>query len=156
MSTETHRFWKVINPNKMNHVGKPVAYKLHTPNCVTPYIAETGPSGIRSNFVRNHLWVTPFAEDERYPAGEYVCNSDGSKGLAEIVKQNRSVENTDVVVWHTFGLHHVVRPEDFPVQPCISAGFALMPYGFFPGNPSNDLPREVNEASCLAGEECCH
>jgi primary-amine oxidase len=157
-NAETHRSWKVINPNRVNALGKPVGYKLHAKDCVTPFLAENGPSGIRSNFIRNHIWVTPFNEDERYPAGEYVCNSDGSDGLAEIVKQDRKVENTDIVLWHCFGLHHVVRPEDFPVQPCISAGFALAPSGFFNLNPSNDLPREVNTASVLAdgGEGACH
>jgi primary-amine oxidase len=156
-SQETHRTWKVINPNKLNAVGKPVGYRLHATDCVTPFLAENGPSGTRSNFVRNHVWVTPFHPDERYPAGEYVCNSDGSDGLAEIVKQNRPVENTDIVLWHCFGLHHVVRPEDFPVQPTMSAGFALMPSGFFNLNPSNDLPHETNTASVLAdGSIACH
>lgn len=157
-SAETHRTWKVINPNKLNAVGKPVGYRLHAKDCVTPFLAEDGPSGIRSNFIRNHIWVTPYNEEERYPAGEYVCNSDGSDGLAEIAKQNRPVENTDIVVWHCFGLHHVVRPEDYPVQPCMSAGFALMPSGFFNLNPSNDLPRETNTASVLADGDgvACH
>ena len=157
-SAETHRTWKVVNTNKVNHVGKPVAYKLHADNCVTPFLNEKGPSGIRSNFIRNHVWVTPFDPDERYPAGEYVCNSDGSDSLAEFVKKDRSVENTDIVLWHCFGLHHVVRPEDFPVQPCISAGFALAPSGFFNLNPANDLPRQVNSASVLAsgGDVTCH
>ena len=128
---------------------------------VTPMIQEDGPSGQRSNFIRNHIWVTPFHESERYPAGEFVANSDGSDGLAEIVKQDRPVENTDIVLWHTFGLHHVVRPEDFPVQPCISCGFSLAPIGFFTMNPSNNLPPSDNKASVLAGSDegagghCC-
>ena len=77
----------MINPNKLNAVGRPVGYRLHATHCVTPFLNEAGPSGPRSNFIRNHVWVTPFNEDERYPAGEYVCNSDGSSGLAEVVKQ---------------------------------------------------------------------
>lgn len=154
----THRSWKVVNPNKLNHVGKPVGYKLHAPNCVTPMIQDDGASGTRSNFIRNHIWVTPFNENERYPAGEFVANSDGSDALAEIVKQDRPVENTDIVLWHSFGLHHVVRPEDFPVQPCISCGFSLAPAGFFEMNPSNNLPDTVNKASVLASDGskgCC-
>jgi primary-amine oxidase len=103
------------------------------------------------------LWVTPYSEDERYPAGEFVCNSDGHDSLAEIVKQNRSIENTDIVLWHCFGLHHIARPEDFPVQPGMSAGFALSPAGFFNMSPANDLPKTVNSASVLAGAKtgCC-
>jgi len=153
---ETHRAWKVVNPDKLNHVGRPVAYKLHTPDCVTPFLAEDGPSGIRSSFTRNHLWVTPFQEEERYPAGEFVCNSDGHDSLAELVKQDRPIENTDIVLWHTFGLHHIVRPEDFPVQPSISCGFTLSPAGFFSMNPSNDVAESVNKASTLASKgDCC-
>jgi primary-amine oxidase len=158
-NAETHRSWKVINPGKLNHVGQPAGYKLHAEHCVTPYLAENGPSGIRSGFARNHVWVTPFDEQERYPGGEFVCNSDGRDSLPEIVKQNRSVENTELVLWHCFGLHHIVRPEDFPVQPCMSAGFTLSPSGFFSINPANDLPPVVNAASKLAGGSlggaCC-
>jgi len=148
--SSTHRTWRIVNPNKHNALGRPVGYRLHATDCVTPMLAEDGPSGIRSNFIRNHVWVTPYNENERYPAGEYVCNSDGSDGLAEVIKQGRGVENTDIVVWHCFGLHHVVRPEDFPVQPCMSSGFALMPSGFFNLNPSNDVPATMNHTSVLA------
>jgi hypothetical protein len=51
---------------------------------------------------------------------------------------------------HVFGLHHQVRPEDFPVQPCIFTGFKLMPSGFFGGNPGIDLAPDKNNASCHA------
>ncbi len=43
-----------------------------------------------------------------------------------------------------------VRPEDFPVQPCIRTGFRLMPSGFFNTNPGIDLAPAVNAASCHA------
>ena len=39
---ETHRTWKVVNPNKLNAVGKPVGYRLHATDCVTPFLAEAG------------------------------------------------------------------------------------------------------------------
>ena len=32
---DTHRYWKVINPNKLNHVGKPVGYKLYPEHVLT-------------------------------------------------------------------------------------------------------------------------
>jgi len=146
----SQRYWKFINPNKTNYLGDPVGYKLDAPNCVTPFMAPDSPSGTRAGFTYNHLWVTAHDQDERYPAGEYMNHSDGSGGLPAFVADDASVENTDIVAWHVFGLHHQPRPEDFPLQSCISAGFKLMPTGFFDRNPCLDLPYEGNETSCCA------
>jgi primary-amine oxidase len=55
------------------------------------------------------------------------------------------------VVWHSFGLHHIPRPEDFPVQPVITAGFALHPTGFFGENPALDVPPAASSMSCCVG-----
>jgi len=152
----TQRFWKVINPNKTNHTGKPVGYKIYPEHVLTSYLKPDSPSGIRSSFTQNHLWVTKFDPEERYPAGEYMNHSSGAGGVADFVKQNRSIENTDIVLWHVFGLHHQPRTEDFPVQPCIKAGFKLMPNGFFDQNPGIDVAPSVNKASKLAtGGSCC-
>lgn len=146
----SHRYWKIINPGKTNHAGTPVAYKLDAPNCVTPFVRPNSPSGQRAGFVQNHVWVTAYDPEERYPAGEYMNHSTGAGGIVDFVTQDRPVENTDIVLWHVFGLHHPVRVEDFPVQPCVMTGFKLMPAGFFNGNPCLDLPPEVNAASCCA------
>ena len=100
--------------------------------------------------MRNHVWVTAYDPEERYPAGEYMNHSTGAGGLVDFVAQDRPVENADIVLWHVFGLHHPVRVEDFPVQPCVMTGFKLMPAGFFNGNPCLDLPPDVNTASCCA------
>jgi primary-amine oxidase len=35
---------------------------------------------------------------------------------------------------------HVPRPEDWPVMPVASIGFALRPDGFFARNPALDVP----------------
>ena len=101
-------------------------------------------------FIYNQLWVTPFHDDERWPAGEFVNGNTGGEGLPAFVKQGRSVEDADIVAWHVFGLHHLPRLEDFPVQPCVRTGFKLMPSGFFDRNPNLDLAPETNKASCTA------
>jgi len=147
---ETMRYWKIINPNVKNHVGQPTAYKLEAKHTVTPMVRAGSFSGRRAGFVQNHVWVTAFDPEERYPAGEYMNHSRGG-GLPDYAAQNRSIENADLVVWHVFGIHHVVRTEDFPVQPCVVTGFKLMPSGFFDRNPAIDLPPSENKASCCAG-----
>lgn len=150
ISPQHQRYWKFINPSKTNAMGAPVAYKLEPKDCVTPYLNVDSPSGKRAGFIRNHLWVTAYHPEERYPAGDYMNHSDGSDGLPKFIADDANVENTDIVAWHTFGLHHQPRLEDFPVQPMISAGFKLMPTGFFDRNPCLDLPAEANATSCHA------
>ncbi len=44
------------------------------------------------------------------------------------------------MLWYTFGAHHVVRPEDWPVMPVATIGFMLKPAGFFDRNPALDVP----------------
>ena len=145
---ESQRYWKFINPNKANHVGGPTGYKLEPQSCITPFFKPGSPSGRRSAFVDNHLWVTAYDPEERFPAGDFVNHSDGSGGLPAYVAKDRPLQNQDLVAWHVFGLHHQPRPEDFPVQPCITCGFKLMPTGFFDRNPCLDLPAAENRASC--------
>ncbi|MEZ5168952.1 MAG: hypothetical protein R2695_21595 [Acidimicrobiales bacterium] len=48
-------------------------------------------------------------------------------------------DGDDIVLWHTFGVTHLVRPEDWPVMPVETTGFALVPVGFFERNPALDV-----------------
>ncbi|AHK05049.1 primary-amine oxidase (plasmid) [Agrobacterium tumefaciens] len=146
----SHRYWKVVNPNSLNRVGRPVGYKLEATHCVTPFVHPGSPSGKRASFVENHVWFTRYDPQERYPAGEFMNHSSGRGGLSDFIKADRPLENTEVVMWHVFGLHHPVRLEDFPVQPCVTTGFKLMPSGFFNGNPAINLAPEINRASMPA------
>ena len=152
---DTQRYWKVINPNKLNQVGRPVGYKLEPTHSLRQFVKPDSPSGVRASFMRNHLWVTAYDAEERYPAGEFMNHSTGAGGVADMVQADRPIADADIVLWHVFGLHHVPRPEDFPVQPVITCGFKLMPAGFFATNPAIDLPPEVNHASQRAGHACC-
>jgi primary-amine oxidase len=144
------RYWRIINPEATNWVGRPTGFKLEPGSSVQPYTHPDSPSGRRGRFIQHQLWVTAFDPEERYPAGEFVNQSKGEEGLPTWVRADRPLENTDVVVWHSFGLHHLPRPEDHPVQPCVVCGFKLMPSGFFDQNPVIDLPPTVNAKSCCA------
>lgn len=144
------RFWRVINPGTKNWVGRPTGYKLEAMSPVKPFTHPDSPSGRRGRFIQHQLWVTKFDPEERYPAGDFVNQSKGEEGLPAWTRADRDLENTDIVLWHSFGLHHLPRPEDHPVQPCVVCGFKLMPSGFFDGNPVIDLPPAVNTSSCCA------
>lgn len=146
------RSWRIFNPKRVNGVsGKPMGFKLlpfafgpAMPNLLThPDSAVTK----RGAFATKSLWVTPHREGEYFPAGEYTVQSEGGEGLPEWTRENRSVENEDLVLYHSFGVVHVPRPEDFPVMPCESTGFMLKPDSFFSGNPGIDLPEDKSTMS---------
>jgi primary-amine oxidase len=147
---DTERYWKFRSADKTNAMGRPTAYKLEPVESRAVFVHPDSPSGKRMPFIRNHLWVTAFDSEERYAAGEYMNHSDGTDGVPAYAAKGRSIKDTDLVAWHVFGLHHLPRPEDFPVQPCVTTGFKLMPTGFFDRNPNLDLPAETNKASCHA------
>jgi primary-amine oxidase len=98
----------------------------------------------RGAFTTKHLWVTPFTARERYAAGDYPNQHGGGAGLPAYTAADRSIVDTDVVVWYTMGAHHVVRPEDWPVMPVTTIGFSLKPVGFFDRNPGLDVPPSIS------------
>ncbi len=58
-------------------------------------------------------------DDQIHPAGRHVPQTSGepSQGLPAWIAADpsASLDNTDVVLWHTFGLTHFPSPEDYPV-----------------------------------------
>jgi primary-amine oxidase len=155
------RTWKISNgEGKLNPITKkPVAYKLipFTKGAAQPALLthpEKSTVSTKGAFAKAHLWVTPFAADERFPAGEYTPQAKEPAGLPIWTKANRPVEKETVVLWHAFGVTHVPRVEDFPVMPCEMTGFTLKPDGFSNGNPAIDMPPETNKKSTL-NQECC-
>jgi primary-amine oxidase len=134
------RYWKIANPSRLNAVGQPVAYKLQPGDNVLPFFQPDAHAIKRAGFATRHLWVTPYDEAEKFPSGDYPNQHPGGDGLLAYTAADRPLENTDLVVWYTFGAHHVVRPEDWPVMPVTRIGFHLKPVGFFDGNPALDVP----------------
>jgi primary-amine oxidase len=134
------RVWRIVNPEVRNGLGAPVAYKL-LPGPAPTLLAQEGSSiAARAGFATRNLWVTPYAADERRPAGDHPNQHAGGDGLPAWTAADRSLLGTEVVVWHTFGVTHVPRPEDWPVMPVESCGFQLLPSGFFDRNPALDVP----------------
>jgi len=134
------RTWKVINSGSTNAVGDYVGYKLMPGDNSVPLASPNSWWRKRARFTDHHLWVTPFNAQERFAAGDYPNQSVGTDGLHAWTEQNRSICETDVVVWYTMGHTHLPRPEDFPIMPAAYIGFLLKPAGFFDENPSNDVP----------------
>lgn len=159
----TARYWKIVNPSKLNELGSPVGYKLMPRDVIPSMVQEGSYIYDRARFVQHNLWVTRYDPRERYAAGDYPYQSPDAQGLPTYIEDDASLENTDVVLWYTVGAHHIVRPEDWPVMPCAYIGFMLKPVGFFDGNPALDLPPSPAKChtagghTCSGGDACgCH
>jgi len=143
----TSRYWKIVNPNKKNHMNKSVGFKLVPEGNSFPLASPDSVIGKRAGFMYQHLWVTPNRRQERYPAGEYPFQHEGGAGLPSWTKQNRNLVNKDVVMWYVFGVNHIPRLEDWPVMPVERIGFMLKPTGFFKRSPAMDVAPSM--ATCL-------
>jgi primary-amine oxidase len=150
MNASTNRFWKIVNPAERNALDAPVGYGLMPGLNTVAYQSSEGLLRKRAGFVDAHLWVTPYRADELYAAGDYVNQSKGGDGLPAWTAANRSIENSDVVLWYTLAVTHTPRPEDWPVMPAARVGFKLIPIGFFARNPALDLRREESGAKAPA------
>jgi len=146
----TGRYWKIVNPAVHNSLGQPVSYKLMPGENILPFAHPESSVIKRAGFMTKHLWVTPYNPDELYAAGDYPNQHPGDAGLPTWTKANRAIENTDVVVWYTFGHNHVTRPEDWPVMPVSYIGFMLKPVAFFDASPAIDVPPSVAKHKCCS------
>jgi primary-amine oxidase len=136
----TQRGWKVVNDNVANGLGTPVGYKLIPSATFPPLLDPASPAFKRAQVIGHTLWVTPYRADERWPCGDFPVQAEHDTGLPAWTEADRPIENTDVVLWYVFGLHHVTRPEDWPVMPADIVSFWLKPFGFFDRNPALDVP----------------
>ncbi len=133
------RYWKVVNRSRRNALGWHPGYKLVPGPNVRPMHLEGSPFLRRAGFVAHDLWVTAFDFEQLFAPGRYINQNPDCDGIDSWVKAERPLADQDIVLWHTLGVLHVPRPEDFPVMPVEYVGFHLKPVGFFERNPSLEL-----------------
>jgi len=122
-------------------LGHPTGYEI-MPGATAATLMDPDDGAQKAGaFSEHQLWVTPCKDKERYAGGTYPISSKGTDGLAVWTKENRGIENTDIVAWYTLGFHHVPREEDWPVMPVMWHEFLIRPFDFFPQNPVLDLPK---------------
>ncbi|MBF4616004.1 primary-amine oxidase [Curtobacterium sp. VKM Ac-1376] len=145
------RVWSIESDERTNRVGEPTAFVLYPEGKPTLLTADDSSSRKRAGFAGHHLWVTKYDRDELWAAGYTVNQHPGGNGLPAYVAGDRSVDGEDIVLWHTFGLTHFPRLEDWPIMPVDYAGFTMKPHGFFDRNPTLDVPASLSShGSCHA------
>ncbi|KAI2609918.1 copper amine oxidase [Hypoxylon fragiforme] len=140
----TSRTWDICNTSKLHpYSKKPASYKLVSREVAGLLPKEGSLVWKRAGFARHAVHVTKYSDDQLWPAGRHVPQTSGepSLGLPEWIGDGtESVEDTDVVLWHTFGVTHIPAPEDFPVMPVEPITLLLRPRNFFANNPVLDVP----------------
>ena len=108
----------------------------------TPVLLADDDSSIaaRAAFATKNLFVTKYDPAERYAAGDFVNQHPGGAGIPDFISGDEPLVGEDLVLWHTFGLTHFPRNEDWPVMPMDYAKFTLKPYNFFERNPVLNVP----------------
>lgn len=142
------RTWRISSATAKNRLGRPTSYVL-TPEGKPVLLAQ--PESViasRARFATSDLWVTAYDPDERYPAGDVVNQSAPEQGLPAFVADDASLDGADLVLWHTFGLTHFPRTEDWPIMPVDTCGFTLKPHDFFDRNPTLDVPASPTACAC--------
>ena len=97
------------DPDAKNALGQPTGFDLKATNYHKPILHPDGLSGQRAGFIYAPVWVTPKADEDHWPSGDFVNCNGPNEGLPEWVQQGRDVSKEDLVVWHAFGLHHAAR-----------------------------------------------
>jgi len=133
------RSWRVLNESRLSALGRPTAFALVPGSNVAPAAQPIAPSRRKLRFTDSQLWVTRFDPGEMHAGGDLLTPGARGQGLPEWVADNQELRNADVVLWYTLGISHVVRPEDFPIMPAHTAGFSIVPFGFFAENPALDV-----------------
>lgn len=160
-NAETSRSWDIFNPNVLNkYSGLPVSYKIVSNQTPRLLAKENSIPSKRAPWARHAMNVVKYEEDRLYPSGVHVpqWSGDGPVGIRGWIGDGSdNIENTDVIVFHTFGISHVPAPEDFPLMPAEPITLLMRPRNFFTANPALDLipsyAKTTSEARKSGGTE---
>ena len=130
------RYWKVMNTAVHNRFGDPVAWKLMPGANALPFAPPESAIGRRARCTYNHVWVTRYDRDQLYPAGWFPNQNPGPDGIPRWIEADRPLVQQPLVLWYVMNVHHLPRPEDWPLQPVVKADFQLVPTGFLDRSPA--------------------
>ncbi|KAI8377175.1 copper amine oxidase [Choanephora cucurbitarum] len=161
---ETSRYFKIVNQDRIHPYSQtPVGWKITSGHTAPFYAQPDSLVAERAGFAKKTLWVTPYDEHQMF-AGGFYCNQSAGDDTVEVWanRELRNIEQTDIVLWYTFGITHLPRVEDFPIMPVEYCGFIMKPFNFFMANPALDVPppnkksnQSLNVKDKVKPTNCC-
>jgi len=134
------RHWVVESAHRKNYLGQPTGYRIMPGAEIRPLNDMRSSVMRRAPFLAHQLWVTSYHPMEKYPGGSYPNQRREADGISIWVNQDRNLVDSQLVVWHVFGVTHGTRVEDWPIMNAERCGFSISPCGFFDVNPCLDVP----------------
>ncbi|GAA2001930.1 primary-amine oxidase [Microbacterium ulmi] len=150
-----NRVWQIASTERTTERGQPTSYVLYPTETPVLLAADESSIASRAAFATKNLFVTKYDPAERYAAGDLVNQHPGGAGIPEFIAGDEPLVGEDLVLWHTFGLTHFPRNEDWPVMPMDYARFTLKPYNFFERNPTLDIPAPAT-SHCASSATAAH
>lgn len=141
----TNRTWSVFNPQSRNRLGQPRAYELYSygPGGNSVSLARNDSQAhLHLGYLKHHLFVTRYHDDEQYAAGEFPVLTNKKTGIYKYQCDNENIENEDIVVWYNRMFAHTPHVEDYPFITNHRIGVSLIPTGFFGMNPICSLEQK--------------
>lgn len=150
-----NRVWQIASTEKTTALGQPTSYILYPTQSPVLLADDSSSIARRAAFATKSLFVTHYDPAERYAAGDFVNQHPGGAGIPAFIAGDEPLEGRDVVLWHTFGVTHFPRTEDWPVMPMDYASFTLKPYNFFERNPTLNVPAS-SSVHCATEDHHAH
>ncbi|GAA4169573.1 primary-amine oxidase [Gryllotalpicola koreensis] len=148
--------WRIESTEHTNRYGDATSFRLVMPNTTRLFARPGSVVERKAPFVAKHVWATAYDPAERFIAGDYPNQAPlGEEGITAWQRADRPLDGARLVVWPVLGVHHYVRPEDWPVMPLQRIGFRMEPDGFFDRNPALDVPPS-NPAHCSPTSHATH
>ncbi|KAL3858668.1 hypothetical protein ACJMK2_008930 [Sinanodonta woodiana] len=147
LSYDEQNVWIVVNDKEKNKWGVERGYQIAPMKTAAQTLTEAHPALSALSFTKYHCAVTKRKEDEQYLTSTYDINRMANpKGHLDLMLDNESIIDQDLVTWVTVGFVHVPTSEDVPMTTSVKTGFLLRPFNFFDNTAVFDMPEYYESA----------
>jgi primary-amine oxidase len=133
---DLQRAWIIYNKRSTNYLGNYRGYKLEPGFSMFKLYNPKQRVCKRANYLLNTINVSLHKDEEYYPTGKYLVESENDTGIRKYIKTNEKIVNKDLVVWYSFGMSRKPTTENYPYINKQTFSFCITPHNFFNENPS--------------------